>query len=206
MRADYVQAGLDEATAGDDPFALFDIWLAEAVAAQIVEPNAMALATATVEGRPSVRIVLLKKIDDRGAAFFTNYESRKGEELEANPYASAVMLWHSLQRQVRIDGPVVRLDPGESDDYFASRPRGAQLGAVSSPQSGVVASRSELEARFESAENHFAGRDIERPEHWGGYRIEPETIEFWQGRENRMHDRLRFERAPGGWSVERLAP
>lgn len=206
MRAEYVQAGLDETAAGNDPFALFERWLADAVTAQIVEPNAMALATATVEGRPSVRIVLLKGLDDSGMIFFTNYASRKGEELETNPHAAAVMLWHPLHRQVRFEGAVGRIDPTESDDYFASRPRGSQLGAVSSPQSQVVDSRSELETRFDSVEGHFAGRAVDRPQDWGGYRMELHTIEFWQGRENRMHDRLRFEQAPGGWSVERLAP
>lgn len=206
MRAEYVAAGLDEATAGNDPFALFTRWLADAVAAEAVEPNAMALATSTANGRPSVRIVLLKGIDDTGMTFFTNYDSRKGEELDANPHAAAVMLWHPLHRQVRFEGPVTRVDPAESDGYFAHRPRGAQLSAVSSPQSQAVASRTELETRFDSVEGHFAGRAVERPEHWGGYRMEFHTIEFWQGRENRLHDRLLFERSPRGWDVERLAP
>jgi len=206
MRAEYAHVGLDEATAGKDPFALFEEWLADAVAAEIVEPNAVALATANAEGRPSVRIVLLKGMSDAGMTFYTNYDSRKGEELEANPYASAVVLWHPLHRQVRIDGLVRRVDPAESDHYFANRPRGAQLGAVASPQSQVVASRSELEARFDIAEGHFAGREVERPEHWGGYRLDIHAIEFWQGRLNRLHDRLLFGRSPGGWDVERLAP
>lgn len=206
MRAEYVASGLDEAHAGKDPFALFTRWLADAVAADAVEPNAMALATATQAGRPSVRIVLLKGIDDTGMTFFTNYDSRKGKDLDANPHAAAVILWHPLQRQVRIEGAVTRVAPAESDDYFAHRPRGAQLGAVSSPQSEVVTSRSELETRFDSAEAHFAGRPVDRPEHWGGYRMDIRTIEFWQGRQNRLHDRLLFERNPRGWDVERLAP
>jgi pyridoxamine 5'-phosphate oxidase len=206
MRAEYVAAGLDEATAGDDPFVLFTQWLADAVAAEIVEPNAMALATSSPDGRPSVRIVLLKGIDDTGMVFYTNYESRKGAELDANPHAAGVMLWHPLQRQVRLEGEVSRVDPSEADDYFEHRPRGAQLGAVSSPQSQVVASRSELETRFDSVEGHFAGRPVERPEHWGGYRMAIHTIEFWQGRPNRLHDRLLFGRTPRGWDVERLAP
>lgn len=206
MRAEYAAAGLDEAVVGDDPFALFTRWMADAVAAQIAEPNAMALATSTLDGRPSVRILLLKGMDEAGMIFYTNYDSRKGEELVANPHASAVMLWHPLQRQVRIEGAVGRIDPAESDDYFAHRPRGAQLSAVSSPQSQVVAGRSELETRFDSVEGHFAGRSVERPDHWGGYRIEIHTIEFWQGRPNRLHDRLLFSRTPRGWDVERLAP
>lgn len=206
MREEYAQSGLDEKNAGNDPFALFAKWLADAVAAKIVEPNAMALATASAEGRPTVRIMLLKGLDEHGAVFFTNYDSRKGEELEENPQAAAVMLWHPLQRQVRIEGAVTRIDPAESDDYFAKRPRGAQLGAVSSPQSQAIASRSELEVHFDSAESRFNGRDVKRPAHWGGYRIDIHTIEFWQGRENRLHDRLLFGRAPNGWDVERLAP
>ncbi len=198
--------GLDEAAAGTDPLALFGRWLDDAVASGIAEPNAMALATATASGHPSVRIVLLKGLDEDGAVFFTNYDSRKGIELAQNPLASAVMLWHPLQRQVRIEGEVTRLSAAESDDYFASRPRGAQIGAVSSPQSEPVPGRSELEARFEMTEAHFAGRDVERPGHWGGYRLALHSIEFWQGRANRMHDRLRFGQSSDGWSVERLAP
>lgn len=206
MREEYVQSGLDETTAGDDPFALFSKWLADAVVARIAEPNAMALATASADGKPSVRIVLLKGLDHAGMVFYTNYDSRKGQELEANPYAAAAMLWHPLQRQVRIEGAVTRVDPAESDDYFAHRPRGSQLGAVSSPQSQVVSGRSELEVHFDRVESHFAGRSVERPEHWGGYRMDIHTMEFWQGRQNRMHDRLLFERNPRGWDVERLAP
>ena len=206
MREEYAQSGLDETTAGNDPFVLFAKWLSDAVAAGIVEPNAMALATASADGKPSVRIVLLKGLDLAGAVFYTNYDSRKGRELEANPHAAAVMLWHPLQRQVRIEGAVSRVDPAESDDYFADRPRGSQLGAVSSPQSQVVSGRSELEVHFDRVESHFAGRLVERPEHWGGFRMDIHTIEFWQGRQSRMHDRLLFERNPTGWDVERLAP
>ena len=206
MRSEYARHGLDEDEAGDNPLPLFGRWLEDAVTAKIAEPNAMALATSTVSGRPSVRIVLLKGLDQDGAVFFTNYDSRKGIELQANPFASAVMLWHPLQRQVRIEGQVSRVAAEESDDYFAKRPRGAQIGAVASPQSEPVPSRSDLEARFEMVEGHFTGRDVERPDHWGGYRLELHSIEFWQGRANRLHDRLRFEPSPGGWSRERLAP
>lgn len=206
MREEYARSGLEESVAGNDPFALFAIWLADAVAAQIIEPNAMALATASADGKPSVRIVLLKGLDQAGAVFYTNYDSRKGEELEVNPHAAAVLLWHPLQRQVRVEGVVTRVDPAESDDYFAVRPRGSQLGAVSSPQSRVVSGRSELEVHFDRADSHFAGRAVERPKHWGGFRMDIHTIEFWQGRANRMHDRLLFERNPTGWDVERLAP
>ena len=205
MRAEYAQVGLDEAAAGDDPFALFDRWLTDAVVAQITEPNAMALATATPDGRPSVRIVLLKGLDHEGLVFYTNYDSRKGAELDANPFASAVLLWHPLSRQVRIEGEVSRIAADESDAYFAGRPRGSQLGAVASPQSQAM-TRTELEARYESAEAVFAGTEIVRPEHWGGYRIRAHTMEFWQGRENRMHDRLVFNRSGENWSRERLAP
>ena len=205
MRAEYAQVGLDEAAAGDDPFALFDRWLTDAVVAQITEPNAMALATATPDGRPSVRIVLLKGLDHEGLVFYTNYDSRKGAELDANPFASAVLLWHPLSRQVRIEGEVSRIAADESDAYFAGRPRGSQLGAVASPQSQAM-TRTELEARYESAEGVFAGTEIVRPEHWGGYRIRAHTIEFWQGRKDRMHDRLVFNRSGENWSRERLAP
>ncbi|MCW2769267.1 MAG: pdxH [Aeromicrobium sp.] len=206
MREEYTREGLDETAAGEDPLALFARWLDDAVDARVHEPNAMALATATPEGRPSVRVVLLKGLDARGLAFYTGYESRKGRELAANPWAAATMLWHPLQRQVRIEGPVVRLDAAESDAYFASRPRGSQIGAVASPQSRPVAGRQDLERGFREVEEAYAGRDVDRPPGWGGYRIAIESVEFWQGRVNRLHDRLRYVRQDGGWARERLAP
>lgn len=204
MRTEYARTGLDEAAAGDDPIALAQTWIAEAVAAGVHEPNAMALATATPAGEPSVRIVLLKGFDAAGAVFFTNYDSRKGHELAQNPRAAAVLLWHPLHRQLRIEGPVARLDPAESDAYYLARPEGARISAASSPQSQVVEGREELERRWREAE----GRGVadRRPEGWGGYRIEPEVLEFWHGRENRLHDRLRFTRSGDVWSRDRLAP
>ncbi|WP_456696730.1 pyridoxamine 5'-phosphate oxidase [Aeromicrobium sp. P5_D10] len=206
MREEYSRAGLDESAAGDDPLALFAQWLDDAVDADVYEPNAMALATATPDGRPSVRTVLLKGFDARGLTFFTGYESRKGVELAANPRAAATMLWHPLQRQVRVEGGVVKIDEAESDAYFLSRPRGSQIGAVASPQSRTIIDREALEQRVAAVEHDYAGQDIERPETWGGYRLMIESIEFWQGRTSRLHDRIRFIRQPSGWSRERLAP
>jgi len=206
MRSEYARDGLDETAAGDDPVALFERWLAEAVEAELHEPNAMALATATPDGRPSSRIVLLKGFDARGLVFFTGYDSRKGHELAANPRAATTMLWHPLQRQVRVEGTVSRVAAEESDAYFGSRPRGSQIGAVASPQSRRIVSRETLERRVEEVERVFEGRDIERPPVWGGYRLAIEQIEFWQGRVSRLHDRIRFTAVPGGWDRERLAP
>lgn len=207
MRSEYARDGLDESDAGDDPLALFARWFDEAVDAEVHEPNAMALATATRDGRPSSRIVLLKGLDARGLAFFTGYRSRKGRELDDNPWAAATMLWHPLQRQVRVEGAVTRLSADESDAYFTSRPRGSQIGAVASPQSDPIDDRSILEQRVAEVEDAFAGRDVERPATWGGYRIALDSIEFWQGRSNRLHDRLRFTRTTEGvWARERLAP
>jgi pyridoxamine 5'-phosphate oxidase len=206
LRAEYAREGLDEDAAGDDPVALFGRWLDDAVAAGVNESNAMALATADANGRPSVRIVLLKGFDDAGAVFYTNYDSRKSGELTANPWASAVLLWHPLQRQVRIEGGVTRVDEAESDAYFASRPRGAQIGAVASHQSRPVGDRTQLEAQVAEVERTFEGRDVERPGQWGGYRLALDVVEFWQGRADRVHDRLRFTRAGDGWSRERLQP
>lgn len=204
MRTEYARTGLDEATAGDDPIRLAQTWIAEAIAAGVHEPNAMALATATADGAPSVRIVLLKGFDASGAVFFTNYDSRKGHELAQNPRAAAVLLWHPLHRQLRIEGAVTRLDPQESDAYFLARPEGARISAASSPQSQVVAGREELERRWREAEGQ--GVAEQRPEGWGGYRIAPEALEFWHGRENRLHDRIRFTSVHGGWLRDRLAP
>ena len=206
LRAEYARGGLSEAEAGDDPVVLFDRWVTDAVAAGVHESNAMALATASASGRPSVRIVLLKGFDDGGAVFYTNYESRKGHELAENPRASAVLLWHPLQRQVRIEGPVERLTPQASDAYFASRPRGAQIGAASSQQSRPIQDRAALERQVAEVEQAFEGRDVERPDHWGGYRMALKVVEFWQGRPNRVHDRLRFVRSGDGWTRERLQP
>ena len=206
LRAEYAREGLEEADAGNDPVDLFAQWLDVAVNAGIHEPNSMALATADASGRPSVRIVLLKGFDAAGAVFYTNYDSRKGRELGDNPWASAVLLWHQLQRQVRIEGRVEQVEPEQSDAYFASRPRGAQIGAVASQQSRSVADREALETQIADAERTFDGRDVERPEHWGGYRITLDAVEFWQGRADRVHDRLRFTRVGDGWSRERLQP
>jgi pyridoxamine 5'-phosphate oxidase len=209
MRHEYGEQGLDEteldrAGAGDDPFALFGRWLADAVGAGLAEPNAMALATATPDGVPSVRVVLLKSLDADGAVFHTNYDSRKGAELAANPRAAAVLLWHDLARQVRLEGPVERIAAAESDAYFTSRPPGGRISAAASPQSQVVADRAELERRWEQA---AAAPDAgTRPEHWGGLRLRIESFEFWQGRPNRLHDRIRFRAGDDGWLRDRRAP
>jgi pyridoxamine 5'-phosphate oxidase len=207
MRTEYAREGLDEHAAGDDPVALFERWLDDAITAGVPEPNAMTVATATPDGVPSARIVLLKDFDERGAVFYTRYTSRKGGELAANPRAAAVMLWHPLQRQVRIEGRVEQVDAEQSDAYFASRPRGARLGAVASPQSRVLAGREELERLVAEAEQAYADGEVPRPDDWGGYRIALERVEFWQGRESRLHDRLVFRRDEGGaWERVRLAP
>lgn len=206
MRQEYADTGLHEDAAGNDPALLFDRWLADAVAAGVHEPNAMALATATPDGRPSSRIVLLKGFDATGLVFFTGYESRKGRELEANPRAAATMLWHPLQRQVRVEGSVTRVDSAESDAYFASRPRGSQISAAASPQSQAISDRSVLDDRRAEVERMFDGQDVVRPMIWGGYRLALDVVEFWQGRSSRFHDRLRFERHGDTWNRERLAP
>jgi pyridoxamine 5'-phosphate oxidase len=189
-----------------DPFAQFERWLEDAAKAGVRAPETMTLATATPDGRPSARMVLLKGAGPAGFVFFTNHESRKATELDDNPRAALVLYWQALDRQVRIEGRVERVDEETSLAYFATRPRGAQLAAWSSPQSHPVAGRDELVDRYADTERRFAGADVPLPPFWGGYRVVPETIEFWQGRENRFHDRLRYSRDAAGWSRTRLGP
>jgi pyridoxamine 5'-phosphate oxidase len=190
-----------------DPLDRVREWFEGAVRAGVPQPESMALATASPEGAPSVRFVLLKGVDDRGIRFFTNYESRKGRELDANPRAAAALYWDPLQRQVRFEGAVERLAPEESDAYFASRAPESRLGALASRQGRVIGGREVLEAAFADAARRFAGGDVPRPEYWGGYRLIPDAIEFWEGRPNRLHDREHFLRRPdGGWRFERLSP
>jgi pyridoxamine 5'-phosphate oxidase len=197
---------LSEATIERDPIAQFGLWYDDAHSAERPLPHAVALATATRSGRPSLRMVLLKDFDARGFVFYTNYRSRKGHELAGNPHASLLFYWGSLARQVRIEGRVSKAAQRESDDYFRTRPRGSQLGALASPQSEVLADRAELDRRFAATAAKYSGR-VPRPAHWGGYRLTPSVIEFWQGREDRLHDRLCFTLARNGhWRLERLAP
>jgi pyridoxamine 5'-phosphate oxidase len=207
-RKEYEQDALDESRVAPDPIRQFAAWYDEAVAAGILEPEAMTLSTATPDGRPSARIVLLRGFDTRGFCFFTNYESRKGRELEANPHAALTFHWAALERQVRIEGRVERTTAAESDAYFTSRPSTSRIGAWSSPQSAVIADRAALEQLFERFRaEHPDDTAIPRPDHWGGYRLVAERIEFWQGRPSRLHDRLRFTReSANAWLLERLAP
>lgn len=207
-RKSYERAALDEHGIDRDPFQQFTIWYDEAVAAGLPEPEAMTLSTATLEGQPSARIVLLRGYDERGFCFFSNYSSQKGQELAANPYAAVTFHWVELERQVRISGRVEKVTEAESDAYFQSRPSQSRIGAWSSPQSNVISSRDALEDMFKKYQEQYLDETaIPRPEYWGGYRVIPERIEFWQGRPNRLHDRLRFIRIDQGpWTLQRLAP
>ncbi len=207
LRKEYTRTGLDESDAAPDPIEQFRGWFDDALAADLHEPNAMTLATATPGGRPSARIVLIKGFDERGFIFYTNYGGRKAGELEANPHCALVFYWGELERQVRIEGRVSRISDEESDAYFASRPRGSQLGTWVSEQSRSIENRGALELRLRELEREYEGREVPRPPFWGGYRVEPEVLEFWQGRENRLHDRLQYRRSEdGGWRRERLQP
>lgn len=206
LRTDYTRGALLEAQAPADPLQLFERWFAEAQAAQVPEPNAMTLATVDADGQPTARIVLLKGLEDGRFEFFTNYDSRKGRELATQPRSCLLFFWAQLERQVRIEGAVARLDAAASDAYFNMRPRVSRIGAWASPQSSAIQNRAALEARYAEFEARFAGTEPPRPPHWGGYALLPCAIEFWQGRASRLHDRLRYSIVGSTWRRERLAP
>ena len=206
LRRDYTLAGLSEKDLAKDPFRQFERWFQEAEAAKLPEPNAMICSSATRDGKPSSRIVLLKGLDGRGFVFYSNYESRKGRELAENPRVSLLFPWFPIERQVIVEGSVVKLSREEADAYFHTRPRGSQLGAWVSQQSSIVPARTQLDEALKQIEQKYAGQEVPMPPHWGGYRVQPETVEFWQGRRNRLHDRLRYRRDKADWLIERLAP
>lgn len=206
LRREYAADGLAEEDLLADPITMFRHWMRDALKAGLHEPNAMSVATVSETGRPASRTVLLKGLDERGFVFFTNYESRKGVELSGHPECALLFPWFPLERQVRVEGAAARLTDAENRAYFASRPRASQLGAWASPQSRVVRDRAELDAAYHEMATRFAGEEVPLPPHWGGYRVAPEVVEFWQGRLGRMHDRLRYRRTPDGWLTDRLAP
>jgi pyridoxamine 5'-phosphate oxidase len=206
LRRQYAAARLDESDVDPDPIRQFAGWFEEARRAELLEPNAMTLATASADGAPSARIVLLKQVDERGFSFFTDYRSRKGRELEMNPRAALVFHWGELERQVRVSGTVSRLAREENETYFLARPRGSRLGAWTSHQSTVIGTRNDLEERLEAMAARFEGGDVPLPPFWGGFRVRPDSVEFWQGRADRLHDRILYRRERGGWRIERLSP
>jgi pyridoxamine 5'-phosphate oxidase len=206
LRKEYARHTLDESTVPTDPLAFFAQWFDEALAAQVNEPNAMNLSTVDADGFPSARIVLLKAIDSRGFSFFTNRSSRKGRAIAHDARVALTFFWPELERQVRIQGRAEPLSDDESDGYFASRPRASQLGAWASMQSEALESRAKMEERFADAARRFEGKDVQRPPYWGGYIVAPSSIEFWQGRRSRMHDRIAFSRESKGWKRARLSP
>jgi pyridoxamine 5'-phosphate oxidase len=205
LRLSYTLAGLTESDLDPDPVKQFAVWMQQAITAEIREPNAMTLATATSDGRPSARTVLLKDFDEHGFVFYTNYSSAKGRELLENPNACLLFFWKELERQVRIDGSVTRVSRAESDEYFHTRPLGSQVGAWASHQSSVIPDREWLETQVQHFSSEF-GDNVPLPDHWGGFRVQPHTFEFWQGRPSRLHDRLRYRGGVDAWVVERLSP
>ena len=198
--------GLDEKAIDRDPIRQFQIWFNDAIAAQLPMPDAMTLATATPDGKPSARMVLLKQVDHEGFVFYTNYRSTKAAQLDSNPYAALVFYWTQLDRQVRVEGSVTKTSPDESREYFSTRPRESQIGAWASEQSETIAGREVLERRAQELETQYRDREIDCPEHWGGYRVKPERIEFWKSRIGRLHDRILYQRTGDGWTISRLAP
>jgi pyridoxamine 5'-phosphate oxidase len=206
LRRNYSLSSLMEGDVDPDPIRQFEGWFADAVSAQVVEPNAMTLATASRDGVPSARIVLLKGVDANGFVFYTDYRSRKGAELAENPLAALTFLWKEIERQVRISGAVSRVSATESEAYFRTRPAGSRLGAWASQQSAVIPTRGELEERLREVASRFADGDVPLPPHWGGFRVMPDEIEFWQGRPDRLHDRILYRRGDSGWAISRLSP
>ena len=206
IRQEYMLASLLETEVNANPLVLFNGWMEEAIKANVPEPTAMTVATSTFEGKPSARMMLLKGADENGFAFFTNYESRKARQLTQNPYAALVFFWPLLERQVRVEGRISKVSPKESDRYFKSRPIGSRIGAWASPQSQVIPNRRYLESLKSDYQEEFAKREIVRPENWGGYMLIPVLIEFWQGRPDRLHDRLQYRLEKDAWILERLAP
>lgn len=206
LRQDYAAATFDESHAHPHPFVQFGLWFDQALHSHVPEPNAMTLATADANGKPHARVVLLKALDEGGFVFFTNYQSDKARELAQNPFAGLVFMWLELQRQVRVEGRVEKVSEAESDAYFLSRPRPSQIGALVSPQSQTIPNRQFLEDKYMQLEKEYAGKPVERPANWGGYRLFPERFEFWQGRQSRLHDRLVYELKGQNWKIIRLAP
>jgi pyridoxamine 5'-phosphate oxidase len=207
LRREYAAGGLHESDLAGDPIAMFRRWLHDAVSAPLHEPNAMVVSTVSASGVPASRVMLLKGLDEQGLVFYTNYESRKGAELAANPACALLFPWHELERQVRVEGTATRLSAAENQVYFDTRPRASRIGAWASPQSQVVAGRQALDEAYDATTKRFRDDDIPVPPHWGGFRVRPHVVEFWQGRRGRMHDRLRYRRtADDAWAVERLAP